>query len=63
MKKLNEIRNCIIKVLTNKGGYDDLILELEKTTTIEEIDTIILKVKDSEIYRKILLCYNNYQPE
>ena len=63
MKKFDEIRNCIIKILTNKGGYDNLITELEEVTTIEEIDTVILKVKDSDIYRKILLCHNNYRPE
>ena len=58
MKNFEETKKCIIQALREKSGYNDLISRLEKVTKLSDLENLIIEVKDSDLYRKILLCFN-----
>ncbi|MGG7037131.1 MAG: hypothetical protein ACI7YS_18360 [Flavobacterium sp.] len=63
MIDLDKIKKCIIKILENDTGCDDEIASIQNAKKIEEIENVISMIKNSDLSREILLCFNKYKEE
>lgn len=61
MPTFNEIKACLLIILKDNESSLNIHEAIQQSNNLEEIEKTIKSVTDSELNRKMLLCFNKYK--